>query len=61
MKRFGDGAPMERLRQIRQMAYRDLDETLCNILSDTLDYLQAKGSKVDPMTRTTYEYYKKQH
>ena len=58
MKRFGDGAPMERLQQIRQMAYRNLDETLCNILSDTLDYLQSKGSKVDPMTRTTYEYYK---
>ncbi|MCH5260878.1 MAG: bis(5'-nucleosyl)-tetraphosphatase (symmetrical) YqeK [Lachnospiraceae bacterium] len=58
MKRFGDGAPMERLAQIRQMAYRDLDETLLNILSDTLDYLQSKGSKIDPMTRTTYEYYK---
>lgn len=61
MKRFCEGAPMERLTQIRQMAYRDLDETLCNILSDTLDYLRSKGSKVDPMTRITYEYYKKQH
>ena len=58
MKRFGEGAPMERLRQIRQMAYRDLDETLCNILSDTLGYLDSKGGRVDPMTRTTYEYYK---
>lgn len=58
MKRFGEGAPMERLKQIRRMAYRDLDETLCSILSDTLDYLQSKGSKVDPMTRMTYEYYK---
>lgn len=58
MKRFGEGAAMERLKQIRQMAYRDLDETLRNILSDTLDYLQSKGSKVDPMTQTTYEYYK---
>lgn len=61
MKRFGDGASMERLTQLRQMAYRDLDETLCNILSDTLDYLQSKGSKVDPMTRITYEYYKNLH
>ena len=58
MKRFGEGAPMERLSQIRQMAYRDLDETLCNILSDTLGYLDSKGGRVDPMTRTTYEYYK---
>lgn len=61
MKRFSEGAPMERLTQIRQMAYRDLDETLRNILSDTLDYLRSKGSKVDPMTRITYEYYTKQH
>ena len=61
LKRFGEGAPMERLTQIRQRAYLDLDETLCNILSDTLDYLQSKGSKVDPMTRITYEYYKNRH
>ena len=61
MKRFGEGAPMERLTQIRQRAYLDLDETLCNILSDTLDYLQSRGSKVDPMTRITYEYYKNRH
>lgn len=58
MKRFGDGAPMVRLTQIRQMAYRDLDETLCNILSDTLAYLHEKGNKTDSMTQKTYEYYK---
>lgn len=58
MKRFGSGAPMERLTRIRQMAYRDLDETLCNILSDTLAYLQEKGGKVDSMTKKTYEYYR---
>lgn len=57
MKRFGDGAPMERLTQIRQMAFRDLDEALCNILGDSLAYLQQKGGKVDSMTQKTYEYY----
>ena len=57
MKRFGDGAPMERLTQIRQMAFRDLDEALCNILGDSLSYLQQKGGKVDSMTQKTYEYY----
>ena len=58
MKRFSEGGPMERLTQIRQMAYRDLDETLCNILADSLAYLQQKGGKVDSMTQRTYEYYK---
>ena len=58
MKRFGDGAPMERLTQIRQMAFCDLDEALCNILGDSLAYLQQKGGKVDSMTQKTYEYYR---
>lgn len=58
MKRFGDGAPMQRLTLIRRMSYSNLDETLCSILSDTLDYLQSKGGKIDPMTQNTYEYYK---
>lgn len=58
MKRFGSGVPMERLTRIRQMAYRNLDETLCNILSDTLAYLQEKGYRVDSMTQKTYEYYR---
>ena len=57
MKRFGEGEPTDRLTWIRQMAYRDLDETLCNILADTLAYLQRKGGKVDSMTQRTYEYY----
>lgn len=59
MKRSGNGEPMERLTRIRQMAYQDLDETLCSILSDTLTYLQGKGGRVDSMTRQTYEYYEK--
>lgn len=58
MKRFGDGAPMERLTRIRRLAYQNLDEAMCNILSDTLDYLQGKGGKVDSMTKQAYEYYK---
>lgn len=58
MKRFGEGAPMERLTQIRQMSFRDLDEALYNILGDTLNYLQEKGSKMDTMTQNTYEYYR---
>ena len=58
LKRFGEEAPMERLTQIRQMSFRDLDEALYNILGDTLNYLKEKGGKVDPLTLKTYEYYK---
>ena len=58
MKRFGEGAPMERLTRIRQMSFRDLDEALYNILGDTLNYLQEKDAKVDSLTLKTYEYYK---
>lgn len=57
IKRLGSDAPMERLTRIRQMAFQNLDEALCNILSDTLTYLQEKGGRVDNMTHQTYEYY----
>lgn len=57
IKRFGEGAPMDRLTRIRHMSFRDLDEALYNILGDTLNYLQERGGKTDPMTRKTYEYY----
>ena len=50
-------ADIQNLQQVRRMAYRDLDETLCKILSDTLDYLSRKGGKIDSMTRDTYDYY----
>ena len=50
-------ADIQNLALVRKMAYRDLDETLRKILSDTLDYLSRKGGKIDSMTRETYEYY----
>lgn len=50
-------ADIQNLAEVRKMAYRNLDEALCKILSDTLDYLAKKGGKIDPMTRETYEYY----
>ncbi|MBD5449887.1 MAG: HD domain-containing protein [Lachnospiraceae bacterium] len=46
------------LREVRQMAYRNLDEALCRILHDILAYLTQKGGRIDPMTRKTYEYYR---
>lgn len=54
-------ADIQNLDEVRKMAYRDLDETLCKILSDTLDYLSQKGGLIDSMTRETYEYYCQLH
>lgn len=47
------------LESIRKMAYNDLDKTLFKILEDTLSYLRSAGGDIDPMTRETYEYYKR--
>lgn len=59
IKRTASMPSTERLTQIRRMAYHDLDEALCNILGDSLAYLQEKGGKIDSMTQKTYEFYKK--
>ena len=46
------------LKQIRTMAYQDLDATLLKILEDTLSYLTSCDGQIDPMTKETYNYYK---
>lgn len=46
------------LTQVRKLAFANLDQALCTILEDTLQYLQRIGNETDPMTRETYEYYK---
>lgn len=46
------------LPQIRQVAFRDLDECLLMILHDTLKYESGRGSALDPATQIAYEYYK---
>jgi predicted HD superfamily hydrolase involved in NAD metabolism len=45
---------------IRKMSYTDLDGAICLILDNTLKYLGEGTKAVDPMTRQTYEFYKKQ-
>lgn len=45
------------LKQIREMAFVDLDKTLLMILGDTLEYLKSTDGETDPMTQKTYEYY----
>lgn len=53
-----DQAP--NLTEIRKLAFEDIDKALLWILDDTLNYLKSGGGEIDPMTQTTYDYYKKQ-
>lgn len=48
----------ERLPEIREMAFFDIDLCVTEILSDTLKYLEETKSDIDPATRETYEYYR---
>ncbi len=48
-----------RLPELRRLAFRDLDRTLAEILKDTLSYLDGSENEIDPMTRRTYDYYKR--
>ncbi len=47
------------LKVIRKLAFENLDKALFQILEDTLEYLKDSPGEIDPMTRKTYEYYKK--
>lgn len=47
------------LKQVRQLAFTDIDAALLKILQDTLGYLEDIDSPIDPMTQQTYDYYKK--
>ncbi len=48
-----------RLRELREKAFHDLDETLLCILYDTVTYLSKGTREIDPMTEETYHYYQK--
>ncbi len=47
------------LKEVRKLAFENLDLALLKILEDTLSYLKDTGSEADPMTQETYDYYKK--
>lgn len=51
-----DQAP--NLPEVRKLAFVDLDECLFLILKDSIAYLSGRSITIDPMTQTTYEYYK---
>lgn len=46
---------------IRKEAYTDLDKCLLHILRNSIQYLEHKGSIIDPLTKQTYDYYIKQN
>ncbi len=46
------------LKEVRKLAFQNLDAALLKILEDTLQYLKETGSETDPMTQETYDYYK---
>ncbi|GKX28746.1 hydrolase [Vallitalea longa] len=50
-----DKAP--NLKEIREVANKDLDKALFMILSDTIDYLRASNNYIVPLTMDAYEYY----
>lgn len=53
-----DKAP--HLKKLRNMALKDLDETLYLILKDTVSYLNKNKENADQATMDTYQFYKKQ-
>ncbi len=47
------------LSKIRELAFRDLNACMAEILYDTLNYLSEKKGSTDPNTQLSYEFYKK--
>lgn len=50
----------DNLAEMRYLAFQDLNQTMYEILAGTLNYLDKKGSRVDPMTMQAFEYMKAQ-
>ena len=48
------------MKDVRQMAFEDIDKCLYKILEDSLVYLNSRGIPIDPMTEQTYLYYKEE-
>ncbi|MCR5468628.1 MAG: bis(5'-nucleosyl)-tetraphosphatase (symmetrical) YqeK [Lachnospiraceae bacterium] len=50
-----------RLDEVREMAFVDLDKALYMILHDTLEYLKDKNAVLDPKTKITFDYYRRDY
>ena len=51
-------AELPNMKEVRALAFKDIDECLYRILKDSLVYLQTRDMTIDPTTEKTYEYYK---
>lgn len=51
----------QHLKKIRQIAFRDLDECMYEILKDTLAYLEKGPNEIDTTTEEAYSYYESIH
>lgn len=51
--------PLPNIKEVRRLAFNDIDLCMYTILKDTLSYLDGKRSSVDPSTRDTFLYYKR--
>lgn len=49
-----------RLKQIREMAFSDIDTAIFMIAEDTVNYLKTDNKYIDSITVDTYNYYKKE-
>ncbi len=49
----------QNLPQVRKLAFHDLNLTVCQILEDTLHYLDSGNGEIDPMSRSAFRYYHK--
>jgi predicted HD superfamily hydrolase involved in NAD metabolism len=49
----------ENLKELRSVAFQDIDQCVYMIMRDTLGYLDKKGGTVDSMTKEAYDFYKK--
>ena len=50
-----DKAP--NLREIRRLCFENIELALYEVLKGTLEYLSSKPEAIDPMTKTSFEYY----
>jgi predicted HD superfamily hydrolase involved in NAD metabolism len=46
------------MKDVRKLAFEDIDKCLFRILKDSLVYLKSRDFAIDPMTEETYNYYK---
>ena len=52
--------PLPNMNEIRESAFRDIDEALIKMMENTLTFLESKNQAIDPLTREACEYYIKQ-